>query len=43
MFWAAFSWDWKGPCHCWDREIVSEKKEAVTKIAAINAAIEPKV
>ncbi len=40
MFWAFFSWDWKGRCHCWEKETEAEKKEAATKIAAMNAAIE---
>ncbi len=42
MFWASFSWDQKRPCHCWEKETAAEKKEAATKIAAINTAIEPK-
>ncbi len=43
MFWAVFSWDWKRPCHCREKETVLEKKEAATKIGAMNAAIEPEV
>lgn len=43
MFWAVFSWDWKRPCHYWKKETILEKKEAATKIAKMNAAIEPKV
>ncbi len=43
MFWVAFSWDWKGPCHCWEKETALEKKKTATKIAAMNAAIVPEV
>lgn len=41
MFWAAFSYDKKGPCHCWTPETAKEKKEAAVAIDAINAALEP--
>jgi hypothetical protein len=27
MFWACFSYDKKGPCHIWKKEIEKEKKE----------------
>ena len=43
MFWATFLWDWKRPCHCWEKEIALEKKKPVTKIAAMNITIEPKI
>lgn len=26
MFWECFSWDYKGPCHCWKKETAKEKK-----------------
>ena len=41
MFWGTFLWDWKKPCYCWEKETALEKKEAATKIAAMNAAFEP--
>ncbi len=41
MCWVSFSQDWKGPCHCREKETTAEKKKAATKIAAMNAAIEP--
>ncbi|CAG7566038.1 unnamed protein product [Fusarium equiseti] len=41
MFWAAFSYNKKGPCHCWMPETPREKQEATVMIDAINAEIEP--
>ncbi len=41
MFQASFSSDWKRLCHCWEKETAAKKKEATTKIAAMNAAIKP--
>ncbi|RKK19273.1 hypothetical protein BFJ66_g17761 [Fusarium oxysporum f. sp. cepae] len=41
MFWAAFSYDKKGPCHCWRPETAKEKKEAEAALTAINEALEP--
>ena len=29
MFWGCFSYDKKGPCHCWTPE-TNKEKEAVT-------------
>ena len=27
MFWGAFSYDKKGPCHVWEKETAQEKKD----------------
>ena len=40
MFWGCFSYDWKGPCHCWKPETKAEKAEAKTKLDEMNAALE---
>ena len=40
MFWGSFSYDWKGPCHCWKPETKAEKAEAKTKLDEMNAALE---
>ncbi|RYC77279.1 hypothetical protein BFJ63_vAg19847 [Fusarium oxysporum f. sp. narcissi] len=42
MFWAAFSYDKKGPCHCWSPETLKEKKEADEALKILNAELEPK-
>lgn len=41
MFWAAFSYDKKGPCHCWSPETAKEKKEATAIIDKMNEELEP--
>ena len=41
MFWGAFSWDRKGPCHVWKPETVAERLAAQTEIDDLNAENEP--
>ncbi|KAL5610411.1 hypothetical protein FOBRF1_006528 [Fusarium oxysporum] len=41
MFWAAFSYDKKGPCHCWAPETAKEKKAATEAIEKLNEELEP--
>ena len=41
MFWGCFTYDTKGPCHCWLPETKTEKSKAVTEIAAMNEKLEP--
>jgi transposase len=41
IFWAAFSYDKKGPYHCWRPETAKEKKEAEAALTVINEALEP--
>lgn len=41
MFWACFTYDRKGPCHCWLPETTIEKREAEAAIAALNKELEP--
>ena len=36
MFWACFSWDLKGPCHCWQPETQKEKEQAAKRIEELN-------
>jgi transposase len=40
MFWGCFSYDWKGPCHCWESETKAEKAEAKIKLDQMNQVIE---
>jgi hypothetical protein len=40
MFWGAFSYDKKGPCHCWLPETAQEKKEAEEYMAKWNSEAE---
>jgi hypothetical protein len=40
MFWGAFSYDKKGPCHCWGPETAAEKKEAEKIINKMNEDLE---
>ena len=40
IFWSSFSWDWKGPYHCWAPETKKKKAKSVIKIAAMNAELE---
>ncbi|KAJ0127189.1 Uncharacterized protein HZ326_29705, partial [Fusarium oxysporum f. sp. albedinis] len=41
MFWGAFSYDKKGPCHCWGPETVKEREKSKLMIAALNEELEP--
>lgn len=41
MFWGAFTYDHKGPCHIWEPENAQQKKAAAAEIEALNAAREP--
>jgi len=41
MFWGCFSYEKKGPCHCWAPETAQEKRDAAIKIDAFNADLEP--
>ena len=41
MFWACYSYDFKGPCHVWKPALEAEKKQAKTRLAAMNAELEP--
>lgn len=41
MFWGCFSYDQKGPCHCWTPETAAEKRTAEEEIAKMNEALEP--
>jgi Transposase len=41
MFWGSFSYDKKGPCHCWCPETLAEKRLAEEEIDSLNKALEP--
>ena len=41
MFWGCFSYDKKGPCHCWLPETTQEKRDAEKEIERLNDEIEP--
>ena len=41
MFWGAFSYDRKGPCHVWEAETSQEKKQAEKDLQERNAELEP--
>jgi transposase len=41
MFWGSFSYDKKGPCHCWLPETAIESKAAEIAIEALNKELEP--
>lgn len=41
MFWGCFSYDKKGPCHCWTPETKQEKEEAVRVLERMNQELEP--
>lgn len=43
MFWGSFSYEKKGPCHCWLPETAAEKREAEAAINAINEDLEPRL
>jgi len=40
MFWGCFSYDKKGPCHCWTPETKKEKELAAKKIEELNQELE---
>jgi len=40
MFWGSFTYDKKGPCHCWLPETAQEKKEAEKFIQQLNDKLE---
>jgi transposase len=41
MFWGCFSYNKKGPCHCWLPETKQEKEAASTRINELNQELEP--
>ncbi|KAK7190291.1 hypothetical protein PSPO01_04012 [Paraphaeosphaeria sporulosa] len=41
MFWGCFSYDEKGPCHCWLLETKAKKEEATKEIERLNQELEP--
>jgi transposase len=41
MFWGCFSYDKKGPCHCWLPETKQEKEVAAARIEERNQELEP--
>jgi len=41
MFWGSFTYDRKGPYHCWLPEKKDEKKKAEKEIAKLNEELEP--
>ena len=41
MFWGCFTYDKKGPCHCWLPETAQEKKQAQKDIEKLNKKLEP--
>jgi hypothetical protein len=43
MFWGCFTYDKKGPCHCWAPETAAEKREAEKAIEQLNAILEPEL
>ena len=43
MFWGSFTYDQKGPCHCFLPEIVKEKQAAERHLKALNKAVEPEL
>lgn len=43
MFWGCFSYEKKGPCHCWCPETAKEKREAEEAVQALNDEIEPEM
>jgi hypothetical protein len=43
MFWGAFSYDRKAPCHIWRPETAAEKKASTIEVQKINEAIEPEL
>merc|ERR1712000_494996 len=43
MFWGCFSYDKKGPCHCWQQETIAEKRASEKAIEALNEQLEPQM
>jgi len=43
MFWGAFLYDRKAPCHIWRPETAAEKEALKRELKAINEAIEPEL
>lgn len=41
MFWGSFSYDKKGPCHCWAPETAQERRIATQEVEALNQQLEP--
>ena len=41
MFWGCFSYDKKGPCHCWLPETKKEKEQSEKDIERMNEEFEP--
>jgi hypothetical protein len=41
MFWGCFSYDKKGPSHCWAPETAQEKRIAMQEIEQMNKELEP--
>jgi hypothetical protein len=41
MFWGSFTYEKKGPCHCWCPETAQEKKMAEEEIEKLNEELEP--
>lgn len=41
MFWGCFSYEKKGPCHCWKPESKKEKEYSINQINALNELLEP--
>jgi hypothetical protein len=42
MFWGCFSYDKKGPCHCWSPETPQEKRDAEKVLKELNQELEPR-
>ena len=43
MFWGCFTYDKKGPYHCWGPETAAEKKAADEAIVKLNETLEPEM
>lgn len=41
MFWGCFSFERKGPCHCWRPETKKEREYSIQKIDEMNKLLEP--
>lgn len=41
MFWGCFSYDKKGPYHCWCPETALEKRQSEQEIKTLNQELEP--
>lgn len=41
MFWGCFSYEKKGPCHCWGPETAADKRLAEKEIEELNKELEP--